>query len=87
VARRIEQIDHVPVIGKLHDRRGHRNTALLFQRHPIRRRMPRRLAPLDGARQLNGAAEQQQLFRQRGLARVRMADDGKSPSFADFSGT
>ena len=45
------------------------------------------LAPLDRARHLDGAAEQQQLFGQGGLARVGVGDDGKSASFAYFSGS
>ena len=45
--------------------------------HPVRGGMARRLAALDGAGQLDRAAEQQQLFRERGLARVGMRDDGK----------
>ena len=42
--------------------------------------MPLLAARLYGARQLDGAAEQEQLFRQRGLARVRMRDDGEGAS-------
>ena len=35
------------------------------------------LAALDGTGQLDGATEQQQLFSQRGLARVGVGDDGE----------
>jgi hypothetical protein len=35
---------------------------------------------------LNGAPEQQQLFRERGLARVGVGDDGKRASTLDFIG-
>ena len=42
------------------------------------------LAPLHRAGHLNGAAEQQ-LFGRRGLARVRMADDGE-PAIVAGSG-
>jgi hypothetical protein len=48
--------------------------------------MTRRLAALHRTGQLNRAAEQQQLFGQRGLAGIGMADDGKSSPFADFIG-
>ena len=62
VARRVEQIHHAPVVGKLHYRGRHRDAALLLERHPVRGRVPRRLAALHGARELYRAAEQQQLF-------------------------
>ena len=49
--------------------------------------MTRGLAALHGAGQLDGAAEQQQFFRERGLARVGMRNDGERPSFPYFSDT
>jgi hypothetical protein len=49
--------------------------------------MPRRLAPLDRTRHLDGTPEQQQLFGQGGLAGVRVGNDGERASFAYFSGT
>ncbi len=52
VARRIQQIDDPILIDKLHDRRGHRNTSLLFQFHPIRGRITPTLASPHGTRQL-----------------------------------
>ncbi len=39
--------------------------------------MPAGLAALDSARELNGAAEQQEFFGERGLARVGVGNDGK----------
>jgi hypothetical protein len=47
--------------------------------------VPRRLTPLDGSSHLDRASEQQQLFRQGGLPGIRVGDDGKGASFADFS--
>ena len=44
------------------------------------------LAALDGARDLDRAREQQQLFGQRGLARVGVGNDGKSPAAPGFRG-
>jgi hypothetical protein len=39
-------------------------------------------AGFDGAGQLNGTAEQEQLLRERGFASIRMGDDGEcSPTF------
>ena len=57
------------------------DAALLFQAHPVGRGVARGFAALDGTGHLNGAPEQQQLLRERGLARVGVGDDGKSSSF------
>ena len=43
-------------------------------------------ARLDGARHLDGAAEQQQLFGQRGLAGVGVRDDRKGTAFEVIGG-
>ena len=42
------------------------------------------LAALDGAGHLDRAAEQQQLLGQRGLAGIRVGDDGKGAPTRDF---
>ena len=84
MARRIEQIDHVAIIWKLHDRRCHRDAALLLQRHPVRRRMATRFSALDGTGKLYRAAVEQQLFGERRLARVRMRNDRERTAPADF---
>src|ERR1700679_834161 len=81
----IEQIDDAIAVGKLHDRGSHGYAALLLQAHPVGGRVAGRLAALHGARHLNGAAEQQQLLGQSGLARVGVRDDGKGASFPYFS--
>ena len=78
MARRIEQVDDLAVVGELHHRGGDGDTALLFQRHPVGRRMARGLAALDRTGELDRSSEQQEFFRQRGLARVRMGNDGES---------
>jgi hypothetical protein len=77
VARRVEQVEGYPVTFKGHDRAGHRDPALLLDLHPVRARPPCRPARLDLTRQVDRPALQQQLLGQRGLARVRMRDDGK----------
>jgi hypothetical protein len=43
-----------------------------------------RLAALDGAGHLDRTAEQQQFFRQRGLTRVRVGDDGEGASLGEL---
>ena len=75
VARRIEQIEGHSLALEGHDRAGHRDAALLLDLHPVRPRPPRRPARLDLAREMDRAALEQQLFGQRGLARVGMGND------------
>ncbi len=48
--------------------------------------MPRCLTAFDGAGELNGAAEQQELFGEGRLAGVRMGDDGEGTAALRFSG-
>ena len=47
--------------------------------------MARALARLDGAGELNRAAEQQQLFRQRGLASIGVGNYGKGTPAGDIA--
>ena len=77
VARRIQQVENAVVVFKSHHRGDNRNAARPLDRHPVRARAPPvALGPhLSG--KLNGAAEKQQLFRERGFAGVRMGNDGK----------
>jgi hypothetical protein len=67
-----------------HNRRRDGNAALALDLHPVRTRASCVAARLDGARQLDGAAEQQQLFGQRRLARVRVRDDRESAAAAGY---
>jgi hypothetical protein len=46
--------------------------------------MARGLARADFAGDLDGAAEPQQLFGQRGLARIGVGNDGKGAAAGDF---
>ena len=85
VARRVEQVDGVTLVLKLHDRAGHRDAALLFDFHPVRSGVARTLAALDGAGQLDGAAKEQQFFSQRGFACVRVRNDRKGSTFGDVA--
>ena len=65
-------------ILELHYGAGNRNAALLFDFHPVRCGVTPALTGLDGTGQLDRARKQQQLFRQRGLARIGVRNDGKS---------
>ena len=77
VAGRVEQVDAVAVVLELQHGGADRNAALLFQLHPVRGGGPLVLARGHRAGQLHRAAVKQELLGQRGLARVRMRDDGK----------
>ncbi len=84
VAGRIQQIDDAVAIGKLHYRGRDGNSALLLQPHPVRSGVPGGFATLDGARHLDGAAEQQQLLGERRLARVGVTDNREGASSSYF---
>ena len=73
-----------PVVRELHDRRGHGDAALLLEPHPVGGGVARGLAALDGAGQLDRAAEQQQLLGERGLAGVGVRDDGEGAATRHF---
>jgi hypothetical protein len=78
MARRVEQVEHRAAELEGHHRGGDRNTALALDLHPVRAGLPAVLAGLHHPSLADGAAEQQQLFRQRGFAGVRMGDNGES---------
>ena len=84
VARRVQQVDRVAFVRKLQHRRGNRDAALAFQRHPIAGRLALPLARRHLAGNVNRTAVQQQFFGQRGFAGVRMRDDRKGAAFTDF---
>ncbi len=77
MARRVEQIEDGPAIFEGHHRRGDGDAALLLDLHPVRTRAPRLAAGLDLTGRANGAAQEQEMLGQRGLAGVRMRDDRK----------
>ena len=78
VAGGVEQVHDVVAVGELQHRRGDRDAALLLQLHPVRRGRPPALAGLDrpGAGG-EGAAVEQELLGEGGLAGVGVADDGE----------
>ena len=84
VARCVQQVEDAAVIFERHHRRDDRDAALAFDRHPVGLGGAAVALGLDVAGELDGAAEQQELFRQRGLARIRMRDDGKGPAALDL---
>ena len=84
VARRVEQVEAVAVVIELQHRGADGDAALLFQLHPVGRGGALVLARGDRAGELHRAAVKQELLRQRGLARVRMRDDGERAPFLNF---
>ena len=82
VTGRVEDVHLVVAVVKLHHRRRNRNTALLLDVHPVRRRCFPDFIAFHGSSHLNLAAEEQKFLRQRGFTGVGVADDGESsPAF------
>jgi len=84
VAGGVEEVDLIVAVGELHHRGGHRDAALLLDRHPVAGGMALDLARLDRPGEVDGAAEQQQFFGEGGLAGVGMADDAEGPPLGYF---
>ena len=84
VSRRVEDVDLHPLVFKSHDGRGHRDAALPLDLHEVRRGAFLDLVALDGSGHVDGAAEEQQLLRQRGFARIGVGDDGEGPPACDL---
>ncbi len=83
VAGGVEQVDLIAEIRELHHAGGHRDAALLLERHPVRRGMPRGAARLDRPREVDRAAVQEELLRQRRLAGVGVRNDREGASAGD----
>ncbi len=84
VAGRVEQVHAIAAILELQHRGADRDAALPLQLHPVGSGGALVLARRDGAGELHRAAVEQELFRQRGLARVRMRNDRKRPPSQNF---
>ena len=84
VAGRVQEVDHAAAVLHLHDRARDRDPALLLDLHPVGSRVPRGLARFDAARDVDRAREEQELFGERGLARVRMRNDRKGAPARGF---
>jgi hypothetical protein len=85
VAGRVEQVDRMPGVVELHHRARHRDAALFLDFHPVRGGVTGALPRLDGAREQDRAAEQQQLFGQRRLAGVGVGNDRKGAPASDIA--
>ena len=76
--RRVQDVDAIPVILKLQDRGGDRDTSLLLDLHPVRHGVLCSGLPLYASRLVDGSSVQQELLCQGGLSRIRVGNDGKS---------
>ena len=83
MARRIEQVEDVAAIFERHHRCDDRNAALALNAHPVGPGLAAIGLGAHLAGQLNRAAKQQQLFGERGLAGVRVRDNGERAASAD----
>ena len=84
VARRVQQVEDEAFVLEGHHRGDHGDAALALDLHPVGTGVAPLALGLDLAGQIDRAAEQQQLFRQRGLAGVRMGNDRKGPPPLDL---
>ena len=84
VAGGIQNIDAVSVILELHDRRGHRDAALLLDLHPVGGGGAGVLLALDLTGLGDGPSVEEELFGQGRLTGVGVADDGERAPALDF---
>ena len=77
VTRRVEDVDDTILVLKLENGRAHRNPALFFQLHPVGGRRTLILARRDAAGELQSATVEQEFFRQRRFAGIRVRNDRK----------
>src|SRR5260370_575712 len=76
-SRPMPQVEPEVIEFERHHRGDHGDAAVALDLHPVGTGVAPFALGLDLAGQIDGAAEQQQLLGQRGLAGVRMRDDGK----------
>ena len=86
VARRVEQVEDAIAVFEGHHRGHDRDAALALDAHPVGAGLDAVALGLDLAGELDRAAEQQQLLGQRGLAGVRVRDDGEGAPARDGVG-
>ena len=80
----IQNIDAGVFIMELQHRRSNRNTALFFNFHPVGHSGACALFALNDTSLLNGAAVEQQFFRQGSFAGVGMRNNRKRAALIDF---
>ena len=85
VAGGIQNVDAETFVLKLHHRGGHRDPPLFFNLHPVGGGRPGIFLSFHLSRLGNGPTIEQKFFRQGGLARVRVRDDGKGAAALNLS--
>ena len=85
MARRVQEVEHEAFEFERHHRGDDGDAALALDLHPVGTGIAPLALGLDLAREIDGAAEQQQFLGQRGLAGVRMRNDRKGPPPRDLS--
>ena len=75
MARRIQEVDLAPSIFEAHHGGADGDAALLLDLHEIGDRVLDLLAALHGARDMDGPAEEEELFGDRRLPGVWVGDD------------
>ena len=84
MAGRVEQRQVMPAEIEFDGGRRHRDAALALDIHPVRDDVPIGLAAANRAGQLDGPCVQQEFFSQRGLACVRVRNDGEGAAALYF---
>ena len=85
VAWGIEEVDDVVAVGELEDGGGDGDSALFFELHPIAGGGSLVTTSGDAACELDCPAVKEELFREGGLSRVGVGDNGKSAASRDFA--
>ena len=86
VAGGVQQVDVPARPLELQHTGGDGNAPLLLQLHPVRGGVPLGAPGLDRPGQVDRPPVEEELFRQRGLARVGVADDGKGSAARNVRG-
>ena len=87
MARRIEQVEDAILELERHHRSDDGDAAIALNAHPIRPRAATLALGAHIARKLNGTTGPQQALGQRGLARIRVGDDGEGATTRNFGGS
>ena len=84
VAGGVEEVDDLAAVFELQEGGGDGDAALLFELHPVGGGGALLAAGADGAGELDGAAVEEELLGEGGLAGVRVRDDREGAAAGDF---
>ena len=83
-SRGVEDIDLGALVFEAHHGRGDRDAALALDLHEVRRGAFLDLVAFDRPGDVDGTAEEQQLFGEGGFTRVGVGDDREGAAACDF---